>query len=343
MSSLTAIFGSSEGKSSDSEKLLNLYWNRAELKKEFAGLRKEQFKLQDRIKQQEGSNARLQQKLDHLEELLIDPHWSNSVLVFYQLRGLATRCERKLARFAEQLKQQREQRQHNDVLDSWNEHRAQEVHATEKRLLEQKECVHQLENQLQAERHRLMSMSGLLKVFRRRSVTAVLDSLAEQIDRARLEEDALAATLKEIKDRMPPDSSGLDIQTKRSINLMILSFAQQLFLYFADDDLAKLAKEASDKSVGAVNYGDERECAELLSRIKRRLKRMEQATDFAGILQQRVKLISEIATFRSEDDAVPIADGVTTVFDIDQDGTIRKSDVDILGENYWGIGRILSR
>lgn len=40
MSSLTAIFGSSEEKEPDSEKLMDLYWNRAELKKDFAGLRK---------------------------------------------------------------------------------------------------------------------------------------------------------------------------------------------------------------------------------------------------------------------------------------------------------------
>lgn len=343
MSSLTAIFGSSEEKSQDSEKLLHLYWNRAELKKEFAGLRKEQFKLQDKIKQQEGSNARLQQKLDHLEELLIDPHWSNSVLVFYQLRGLATRCERKLARFAEQLKQQREQKQHNDVLVDWNEQRTREARATEKQILEQKEYVQQLEDQLQAERHRLMSMSGFLKIFRRRSVTAILDNLAEQIETSRLEQDSLAATLTEIKDRNPPDAAGLDISTKRSINLMILSFAQQLFLHFADDDLAALAKEANDKSVGAVNYGDEHECSSLLARIKRRVERMEQAADFAGILQQRAKLIGEAAMFRSDDDAVPVAASVAVVFNIDQNGLIKKSEINVLGENYWGIGKMLSR
>jgi hypothetical protein len=50
LTSLTAIFGSSAEKPDDneqeSEKLLNLYWNRAELKKEFAELRNEKFRLQ---------------------------------------------------------------------------------------------------------------------------------------------------------------------------------------------------------------------------------------------------------------------------------------------------------
>ena len=48
MSNLTAIFGSSEEKEQGGEKLLNLYWNRAELKKEFAEMRKEQYRLQAR-------------------------------------------------------------------------------------------------------------------------------------------------------------------------------------------------------------------------------------------------------------------------------------------------------
>ena len=134
MSSLTAIFGNSEHKDQDGDKLLNLYWNRAELKKEFAGMRKEQFRLQDRIKQQEGATARLQQKLDHLEDMLIDPQWVHIVTVFYQLRGLAKRCEHKLAKFAEQLKQQREQKQHNRVLVQWNERRIAEAREIEQQI-----------------------------------------------------------------------------------------------------------------------------------------------------------------------------------------------------------------
>ena len=63
MTSLTAIFGNSEEKpQEDSEKLLQLYWNRAELKKEFADLRNEKFRLQERIKQHEGATARVHQK-----------------------------------------------------------------------------------------------------------------------------------------------------------------------------------------------------------------------------------------------------------------------------------------
>ena len=110
LGSLAALFGSSEVEDTgqDSAKLMDLYWNRAELKKAYADARNEHFRLKDRIKKQEGATARVQQKLDHIEDLLIDPESAFNVLVFYQLRGLSMRCESKLALFAEQLKLQRE-------------------------------------------------------------------------------------------------------------------------------------------------------------------------------------------------------------------------------------------
>lgn len=72
MASLIGLFKSDSEEVGDSEKLLDLYWNRAELKKEFAALRDEKFHLQDLIKHHEGLVAGVQQKMNHLESLLQD-------------------------------------------------------------------------------------------------------------------------------------------------------------------------------------------------------------------------------------------------------------------------------
>ena len=343
MASLTAIFGQAGDRSQDSEKLLHLYWNRAELKKQFAGMRKEQYKLRDQIKQQEGATARLQQKLDHLEQLLIDPQWAGNVVVFYQLRGIALHCQRKLSKFAEQLKQQREQRRHNSQLVQWNEERAREAKLLEREVVATREFVQRVDERMQAERDRLMAMSGFLKLFRRRSVTAVLDRMAKQIAEARQREETLIQKLEDLKTRQPPENQGLDVASKRSINFMILSFAQQLLLLFADDDLAAMAKEASEKSVGAINYGNRQECEQLIARIRKRSESIDKSSDFAAILQKRAQMIGERALFRSDSDTVPLAAAVSTVFDIDADGGITRTDVNMLGENYWGIAKVLSR
>ena len=145
LTSLTAIFGSSgdkpEENESESEKLLNLYWNRAELKKEFAELRSEKFRLQDRIKEHEGATARVQQQFDHLENLLLDPEWVHNVVTYFQLRGLNLRCQARLAKFSEQLKQQREQRQQSQIVDDWNELRCEEAAGIEQQVGDTVMCM----------------------------------------------------------------------------------------------------------------------------------------------------------------------------------------------------------
>ena len=344
MSSLTAIFGSTDEKpQEESEKLLELYWNRAELKKEFAGLREEQFRLKGSIKEQQGNTARVQQKLDNLEHLLNDPDCVYNVIIYYQLRSLNLRCQNKLEKFAEQLKQQREQRKHNQLLEDWNERRAQEAARVEREIGEQRMQVQLLEDRLQAERHRLVTMSGLMQMFRRRSATTVLDNLAETIESAQQQEEDLLRHFEEVQSQVPPDTEGLDFSSKRIINFMILAFAQQLYLHFSKDDLAGMAKEATDKSVGSINYGGKKECDMIVARVQESIDSFDKATDFADVLQQRSKLIAEKALFDNDNDAVPVSGTVATVFAITDGRVIKEKDADLLGGNFWNLSGILSR
>lgn len=345
VTSLTAIFGNSPDRpeEEESEKLLQLYWNRAELKKEFAGLREEKFRLQELITEKDGAVARVQQKLDHLEHLLLDPEWVNSVVVHFRFRALNLHCETKLAKFAEQLKQQRELRRQSRQLEDWNLAREEEAEDIERQIGEQRLQAQLLEDRLQHERHRLATMNGFLKFLRRRSLTARLDDVAESIHLAQADEEALLESLEEVQNRQPPDVEGLDIASKRMINFTVLAFAQQLYLHFCDDDLADLAHEASEKSVGAINYGMKKECDELAARVQTKLKSLQKASDLADVLQKRARLIGEKACFAGDSDAVPTADSVSTVFAIDQLGSVTEIDANLLGKNYWKLNEILSR
>lgn len=347
MTGLIALFGNSPDSEEDSEpqsdKLLNLYWNRAELKKEYAGIREENYRLQDRIKEQQGAAARLQQKLDHLENLLLDPDWVYSVVVYYQLRSLNLRCRHRLAKFAEELKQQREKKQQSQLLDDWNEQRQLEAQAIESEIGSQRMQVQLLEDQLQAEQHRLATMNSIVKFFRRRSMMAELDELSARIHQGQEDERSLLARYDEIQHREPPDTQGLNIATKRMINFMILAFAQHLYLHFRDDNLAALAKEAGDKSVGAANYGGKGASDQILACAAKRLESLENASNIADALRRRARLIAEKALFPSDNDAVPSSRTVATVYEITPSGKVLEESIDLLGENYWNIANVISR
>ena len=343
MASLTGLFKPEPEEDHGDDKLVDLFRNRVELKKEFAALRNEKYELQDRIKEHRGSIERVEQKLQHLESLLLDPEWVHNVAVFYQLRRLAAHCKAKVARFAEELKQQREQRQHAKLLAKWNKQRQIETEAVEARIGEHRIRLQLLEDQLQAERHKLSTMGGISKMFRARPQEETIEQIEASINAAQAEEQSLLRELALIEELEPPPPEGLDIAAKRSINFMVLAFAQQLYLQYAEDNLAVLSKEAIEKSVGAVNYGGKSDCDELLEVLTRRRKEVEQSEESAEILKKRARLIAEHAVFRNEDAAAPVPGTVATLFDIDQNGTVRQSDANLLGENYFGVAKALSR
>ena len=343
MAGLTGIFKAEADVEQDQDKLVDLFRNRAELKKEFAALRNEKYQLQDRIKERQGAVERVQQKLNHLESLLLDPEWVHNVVVFYQMRRLAAHCEAKLERFAEQLKQQREKRVHSKVLFEWNEQRKCESAKVQKRIGEHRMQLQTLEDHLQAERHKLSTMGGISKLFKGRSQAESVEDIEASITAAQETEKKLLRELDEIETREPPPHQGLDIGTKRSINYMILAFAQQLYLDYSGENLAGLAKEASDKSVGAVNYGTKYECDELLEKLVKRRQEIDSREDSPDRLQHRAKLIAEHALFQNDDDAVPAPGTVATVYDIDRNGVVQQVDANLLGENYFGVSKVLSR
>ncbi|MGB5688415.1 MAG: hypothetical protein WBM45_04015 [Woeseiaceae bacterium] len=343
MAGLTGIFKTVPEAPQDADKLVDLFRNRAELKKEFAALRNEKYQLQDRIKERQGTIERVQQKLNHLESLLLDPEWVHNVVVFYQLRRLARHCENKVARFAEQLKQQREEKTHGKVLAAWRQQIDKEAEKVERKIGEHRMRLQLLEDQLLAERHKLTTMGGISKMLHGRSQEATVDEIAASIEEAQGEEQTLLLELQRIRNTAAPDPVGLDTAAKRSINFMILSFAQQLYLDYKEDDLAGLAKEASEKSVGAVNYGGKPDCDELLRILAKRREELDQVPDFAGILQKRAKLIAQHAVFRSDDDVVPAPGSVATVYEITANGVVRQSDANLLGENYFAVAKVLSR
>lgn len=342
MSNLATLLKSAGDSAPDGDKLLDLYWNRNELKKEFAELKAENYRLREKIQQQDGSVARIEQKLNHIEELLVDPEWALSILVHYQLRGLGQRLTRKLARFAEQLKVTRERKSHDDLLGSWQAAVDADRELLEQQLAQSEAVIIGLDEQRRLENRRLADTSRLLRPFRVRAISARIDELNEQIHAEEDAKSSLEHDLTTLGERQPPENRGLDIAAKRSVNCMILAFAQQLYFQLDDDELVGLVKEAGDKSAGAVQYGDKQDCENVLERLNRSIARLEKSGERPDLLQRRVVLIYEAAQFETNEHAVPCAGSVATLYRIGEDGTVTQGSADLMGGNYWDVRSVLS-
>ena len=170
-----------EGKSPEEERLMQLFQNRAGLKKAYADLKDEVHLLHDRLKQQEGATIRVQEQLDALGELLGDPQTGLGALVFYQLRALWKSCHQQLAAFAAELTRQQEARevekhktdmlaiQGNRLAEVEDRLRSAAAHADEQRSLL---------TDAQAE---LTRLTAFWHYFKRRGLQKQLETLRNQV------------------------------------------------------------------------------------------------------------------------------------------------------------------
>ena len=327
----------------ENDKLVELFRNRIELKKEFAALQTENYQLEDSIKRHLDTIVRVEQKLGHLEGLLLDPEWVHNVATFYQLRGVAERCHNQLKHFAEKLKREREKQQYSQVLSAWQRHRREKLADLEHKLADHRSAMQKLEDELDAARSRLANMGVITKWLRGRLAAEDIDAVVARIESGHVLEEELLRELQYIEDMIPPTPEGLDIRSKRQINFQILALAQQLYLHYEKDNLIKLVKEASEKSAGAISYGDKAECDRILACIAERAGEEEHVEDGDERLARRAELIARRASFALEEDVVPESESVVSALDFDIDGETLEKEVPILIDNYFGVGQVLSR
>src|SRR5687768_3079342 len=150
------------------ERLLQLYWNRAELKKELTRLQDERLKLLEQLRNQETATARAREQVQVLEEYLGNPEIAVHALVYFQLRALWRAGGAKLARFATQLQQQQSDREQRRQLIEFDQGRRRELADFDRRIHDARSKADMLEAQLKLDEAKLAKMRGFWHYFRRR-------------------------------------------------------------------------------------------------------------------------------------------------------------------------------
>src|SRR5271165_2720962 len=163
--------------SADEERLMQLFQNRAGLKKAYADLKDEFHLLRDRLKQQEGATIRVQEQLDALGELLADPRTGFGALVFFQLRGLWKTCHQQLSAFATDLTRQaeiRETTRHTAECEAAKNARLADV---DRRLQTASAEADQQRERLSAAQTEILRLTAFWHYFKRRRLQKSLETL----------------------------------------------------------------------------------------------------------------------------------------------------------------------
>jgi hypothetical protein len=318
----------------DDDRVLHLFRNRAELKKAYSGLQDEIHRLKERIKQQEGATARLQEMLQGLEARLGQPDSAFPAVVFYQLRELWTLGRALLTQFVAELAAQQEERERRAFFAERNRLLFDRRQSVEGAVQEAEAHAAEARAAVAALEQELAQLRRFWHYFRRREVrqrlqTAQLQSLlcVQDLDAARSARDALEA-------EPQPEFGGLSLDARRAINLAAIAYGQVLCERLSRTGLVELAREAaSRREPPREDYGDRARCEATMVEILRARTALQVRANLMPEIKQRSERLRELAKYRAAGDTVPTAESLAAVMDGSQ----------VLSDDLWEIYRVLLR
>jgi hypothetical protein len=320
----------------EDDRVVDLFRNRAELKKAYSATQEELQQLKDRIKQQEGATARVQEMLQGLEARLSSPATAYPAIVFYQLRELWTLGRSLLDSFVTDLAAQREEHERRQFLADYNRAqfaRRQTVESTlrncEAAAFEARAEVSRLEQQLS-------QFQRWWHFFSRRALRAQLQPAnirsllaAQDLDAARQAQEALLA-------EPEPAFPGISVLARRAINLAAIAYAQLLCERLAKTQLLEPARDASSRREPPEDsYGDRARCESMIADIQRARLVMQQNAMLQQELKVRVEAYKPLAAYRQDGDTMPAAESLGAA--------IGSARTQVLVDDSWEIHRLLLR
>lgn len=326
-------------------RLLQLYWNRAELKKELSRLQKEHYELLEQIQAHEAEATQAREQYAALEQYLGNPEAGAHALVYFQLRGLWRSCAGKLERFAEQLQQQQTDRERRRQMIEFDQARQRQMADLERRLRDARGAADVLEAQLKLMKNKHTAFRGFWNYFRRRRLAHEIDAARDQWEVAATQVTDLSDELADAEAAHAPEFPGLSVDGRRIVNTAVIAYAQQLVLALSSGGLAMLAKETTTKRLLEVQYGDREDCGRFLALLREASALVEKKTADLSGLKERTDALRAEAIYRSDADTIPLTDSIGTLPAptalVSGLETANRSGINVLVDDYWDLYKAL--
>ena len=184
---------------------------------------------------------------------------------------------------------------------------------------------------------RLEGMNYLVRLF-------AGPALKNRIQALQNNREALEERIREFRDIIEriegeplPEPDGLSLESRRLINIAVISLAQHLVLHFEANDLARLARKASRRSVGDMKFGERAICDGLVERVRERINDLNRDKTLADQVKTRADSLVNRLSYRHETDSVPLSAGLG---DIERRGPSGKAvgaalRVNVLEDDFW--------
>lgn len=345
---LASFFRFGGGSRKESDKLVELFSNRTELKKEYARLRDERYELEGELKRQQGETLRLKQKLEYLEGQLTDRNTAASTVAFYQLRGVWRGCARRLVKLSESMAKVISHRRQEKAIAEWKRDHEKQVAAIDQRLVDEKAHIIDLKNRVRTTLETIRTKEKAWHFFTRRRLQKEADTLSRTLKQQLIDHNTTLERKKTLARAKPPEIEALTVDDRRSINLNVIAMAQFMCGHFTEYKLSDACHAAMSKQLGAIDYGDEQACEQIRQNARLALEalmKLDGTPEFIAHVRRQAKHLAGFATYPDEGSAVPEPFAVDT----EEKGLVDKlvvseyfaSPAAVMSADYWSLSDAL--
>ena len=328
-----------EGGAPDHEhRVIELFRNRAELKKAYGGLQEETYRLKDLVKQQEAATQRVQDMLAELEARLGTNETAYPTLTFYQLRRLWQSGRELITQFVADLARQQDERERRHHIALHNRQQFPRRQSAEGQVAAAQAVSDEagaMVGQLATE---LAKLTRFWHYFKRRA-------LEQRLESARAGATAASASLVEKQAELDaligeqlPEFPGLSVDARRAINLAAIAYAEVLCerLNVIEKPLLQMAREATARRTAADVYGSPKECVLLMGQISRAQRLLAARDALAEEIRTHSERLQPLVSYRGPGDTCPTSDSIAAA---PGDPPVPN----VLAEDTWDLFRVLLR
>lgn len=318
-------------------RVLELFRNRAELKKELHAIDEERYRLLDRLKLEEGATMRVQEQYDSLEQYLGRPEEGLKCLAYFQLRAVWRAAVRRLDHFATELARQQKDRERKAQLAAFERERRARASAVERELAEARVLAEQLQAEQDQAQQQLAARRGFWHYFARRRMLDGILARAVRIESSLTQVTDLSDRLHQVETETPPAFDGLSTDGRRTVNLAIIAYADWLCERLAAGNVASQARETTLRRVFESTYGSRDECLALMQVSGRALSDLDHVQDDLAEIKARTDRLRRTAAYRSDSDAIPLPESIAPA------EPPRRGRPNVLVDEYWDVYKALLR
>jgi hypothetical protein len=292
-------------RAAEEDRLLKLYWNRAELKRTADDLEEEVRLLRDLLKQQQALVVRAGEDAVALEEVLANPELGFGALLHFALRGLWRAGRLQVQQLAGELRRQEEERERRQFQAGWQADRRVRLEEADARIAAAQELVTAERSRVAAAERELLALTGPWHFFRRREQR-------EEVLAARELEQAAAGALESMRSARATllktpllEFPGLSIEARRRINLQLIALVQHLAEQVSAEGVGPQMRVAWQHDLASIRYGGRAECLARLAQVNTVAGRLRMAAGNTPVVLEQAARLATAAVYRTAADSLP--------------------------------------